>query len=326
MRFKSLITTTLSTVATAAVLGLFSASAKAFTLVTMTSSWDNVDLTNGLTVGSDGVAPNDSNFVEFLNVDNESQVRWGNPATGGSWVEQEKEVTKWRWNYEWKYEWKRNYYGNWYKDWYKDWYQESYTATILEDVYVPPGYDYKSGLGFTGVNDTQIEVGKVFNIGKLRHFNNPIYNPAGTQVDFSLGLEFADIGLESQSFDFVFNIDETLNSQSVCPYATDAGKGCSDSITWDQKIASSNTFNFEGEEYVLELAGFSSTPDSDMLLEQFISQEHGTSEAYIFAQIAKVGKPTEEEPEKLPEPSAMVGIGLLGAYVVSRRRQQSSGV
>ena len=320
MQFNPLITITLSTVATAAVLGTLPSSANAFTLVKMSSSWDNAELTNGLTVGADGVAPDASNFVEFLTVDNESQVRWGNPATGGAWVEEEKEVTKWKWKYEWKYEWKKNSYGNWYKDWYRDWYQESYTETVVENVYVPPSYDYKSGLGFTGVNDTDIEVGKAFNIGKLRHFNNPIYTPLGTQVDFSLDLEFAEAGLESQSFDFAFNIDETLNSQTVCPYTTDAGKGCSDSITWEESIVSSNTFSFKGEEYILELAGFSSSPESETLLEHFISQEQGTSEAYIFAQIAKVDKSTEEDPEKIPEPSAMVGVGLLGACFVSRRR------
>ncbi|MCG8362441.1 MAG: PEP-CTERM sorting domain-containing protein [Pseudanabaenales cyanobacterium] len=270
MRFKPLITATLSTMATATVLGILPSSASAFTLAKMSGSWDNVDLTNGLTVGSNGVAPNSNNFVEFLTVDDESQVRWGNP----------------------------------------------------------PGSDNssgrKSGLGFTGESDIDIAVGQVFNIGKLRHFNNPIYTPLGTQVDFSLNMEFADIGLENQSFDFVFNIDETRNNQSVCPYATDAGKGCSDSITWEQSIASSNTFAFEGEEYALELVGFSSTPNSEMLLQQFISQEQETSEAYIFAQIAKVDKPNEDDPEKVPEPSAMVGVALLGTYFVSRRCKQQS--
>ena len=274
MRFKPLITATFSTVTIATLLGLLPSSASAFTLAKMSASWDNVDLTNGLTVGSDGVAPDSNNLVEFLNVDDESQVRWGKPATGSSWR-------------------------------------------------------HKSGLGFTSGSDADINVGQVFNIGKLRHFNNPIYSayPIGTKVDFSLGMEFVDAGLASQSFDFVFNIDETPNNQRVCPYATDAGKGCSDSITWEHSIASNNTFAFEGEEYVLELVGFSSTPNSDTVLQQFISQETQTSEAYIFAQINKVDQPGGGDPEKVPEPSAMVGVSLLGAFFVSRRRSQKcSGV
>ena len=198
MRFKPLITTTLSTMAIATVLAILPSSASAFTLAKMSGSWDNVDLTTGITVGSDGVAPNSNNFVEFLNVDGESQVRWGNPVYGSSWGS-------------------------------------------------------KSGVGFTGGSNTDIGVGQVFNIGKLRHFNNPIYtfSPIGTQVDFSLEMEFADAGLASQSFDFVFNIDETRNNQAVCPYATDPGKGCSDSITWDKSVTSNNAFAFEGEEYAL---------------------------------------------------------------------------
>lgn len=261
--------------------------AEAFTFST-SAAWDNVDLTTGVTVGSEGEDPDQENTVEFVEADGASQVRWGNPASGGEKV---------------------------------------YVKTGKNKGYWKEVFDYqdKSGLGFKGVQDLSVEAGNIFNLGSLIHYNKPIYDPAATQVDFSLALNFADLGLDEQLFNFSLNIDETPNNQKNCPYTTTGSGGCSDRITWEQSITSENTFNFEGEDYTLELVGFGNvnnsqvTFDSFQIQQDFISQEGGESKANLYGRLTKIAK-GDHASEEIPEPAALLGLGLLGAYLVKSRR------
>jgi hypothetical protein len=74
-------------------------------------------------------------------------------------------------------------------------------------------------------------------------------------------------------------------------------------------------FMIDETEYTLKLLGFHDTPTGTPVNE-FISQEGDTSQTKLFAKI------TTPPSEKVPEPTTMVGLGLLGLYIMGRRNQK----
>ncbi|MBX2866114.1 MAG: choice-of-anchor K domain-containing protein [Leptolyngbyaceae cyanobacterium MAG.088] len=299
----------------------------AFTLTSTSASFDNARLSNGTTVGKAATNDNfadyeqsvinyannhDDNYVEFIEVNGVSQVRWGD----GVYSNTNKNFeggNKYNWDYGWYAT--QDSSTNYSKGWHKD-----YTAK-------------KSGLGFAGVSNLDLEVGEVFSIGSLKHYNNTIWADGrdATKTDFSLNLDFGDIGIGQQQFDFALNIDETNNNASshdggVCPYET-TGSGCSDKITWDFALDTESTFEYEGDEYTLELVGFNDTPQFDVsTVEDFISQEAGTSQAHLLARLIKIEDESSEEPTQVPEPAGLIGLGALGILLKKAKRQQQEKV
>ncbi|MFE4105605.1 THxN family PEP-CTERM protein [Almyronema epifaneia] len=183
----------------------------------------------------------------------------------------------------------------------------------------------KSGLGFEGIGPSEITVGENFLLGTLSHYNLTIWSgTAADAADLSLNLDLGEAG--NQQFDFTLNIDETLNLTSTqkrngsqCPYITTTF-GCSDSITWENPIEDAfmeNVFQMAGKEYKLQLIGFSDTIDGEPV-EQFISQEGGVSRTNLFARIIQVSP----ENQDVPEPTAMLGLGLFGLYAASNVRRR----
>lgn len=173
----------------------------------------------------------------------------------------------------------------------------------------------QSGLGFTGVGETEIEPNIVFELGQLRHFNNPILGgTAASAADLSIDLSFAEIGL--QKFDFTLEIDETTNS-GICEYPSEPGNPCADAISWNNAF-SSHEFSYQGGEYNLQLIGFSNSPGGS-IKNQFISQEGGTSSAHLFATINQLS-----EPEPVPEPATGIGLAVLGMYFVRSFRKHAA--
>ncbi len=181
----------------------------------------------------------------------------------------------------------------------------------------------QSGLGFQGVGTTVFNPGDTFQIGRLRHFNNPIYN-AASAASLSLNLDFSGLGVKS--FDFTLNIDETPNS-GACPYYSITP--CSDKISWANSFGSQSFFN-NGIEYTLELLGFSAAPGSAIVTD-FLSQEGGTSQAFLYGKLTALTPPPPPpppilEPEPVPdpvtdvpEPSAIAGLLLVGLSALFRR-------
>ncbi|MEL6602065.1 MAG: THxN family PEP-CTERM protein [Cyanobacteria bacterium J06614_10] len=309
----------------AVALGAIAKPADAFVITNTSATWDNVTLTDGAVVGSAGEAASADNYVVFRDVDGESQVRWGEAGYGWTWEENweltTKEVESGNW--EWQSDWKKNRWGRWYDA--GDWEWVTTTKTVEEWVdkghWVAPTADYKSGLGFKGVDNLSLDVGEVFNIGSLTHYNQSIYSRTafGESAEITLDLDFGDSGIGAQSFNFAFSVDETENDQAVCPYQTDAGKGCSDQITWDFSIDESNSFMFEGEEYTLELVGFSEQVAASTIVNEFTSQEKANNSAGLFARIVQV-----DTSEEIPEPASLLGLAGLGLFVARSRKKRIS--
>ena len=290
----------------------------AFTLTGTSASFDNARLTNGKTVGRAAASETfdnyeqaafshrSDNYVEFFDYNGVNQVRWGNPVYDYYSTSKTQEAGHRK---IWDYGFYKTSRGNEYYDWHRD-----RTAQ-------------KSGLGFAGTSNVNLDVDEIFNIGTLKHYNNTIWSDGrdATKADFSLNLNFGDTGLGQQTFNFALNVDETNNRASdhdggVCPYQT-TGSGCSDKITWDFALNAENSFEYEGEEYTLELVGFNDSPDfNEGAVEEFISQENGTSEASIFARIIKLGD-YSDEPAQVPEPGILLGLGSV-AFFLRKTHQQ----
>jgi hypothetical protein len=318
----------------AIALGAAAQPASAFVITNTSASWDNATLSNGTVVGSDGVAASDANQVKFLDVNGQSQVRWGKAYYGGHYENKTETITKQVQvpktrniqvpiydkkgklkGYETKQE---TYYVT-----------ETKTETVTNKVWVPPTYENQSGLGFKGVSNLELKTNQVFNVGALTHFNQTIYLDGrdAKKTDFSLDLNFGD-AIGAKKFDFSFAIDETLNNTGnnnnglACAYKTDAGKGCADKISWDFAINENNIFEtHDNKKYALKLVGFGSDLSDSTIVNNFISQEGGNNSANLFAKLVRVDKTQD-----IPEPASLLGLAGLGLYFARSRKNRSEAL
>jgi hypothetical protein len=330
-------TTTFSTlIGTGAVALALSAAAQpanAFVIANTSASWDNVTLRNGAVVGSDGVAASSANQVKFLDVNGQSQVRWGSAATGGHYenktetITKQVQVPKTRTIQVPIYDRRGRITG--YTTKTETYYvTETKTETVTTKVWVPPTYENQSGLGFKGVSNLDVTTNTIFNIGVLTHFNQTIYTNGliGEKTDFSLNLDFGNT-IGAKKFDFAFSVDETANNTGNnnngldCAYKTDAGKGCADKISWDFAINESNIFESNNKKYALKLVGFSNDASGSTIVRDFISQEGGNNSTNLFARLVRVDKNKD-----IPEPASLLGLAGLGLYFARSRKNQSEEV
>lgn len=101
-----------------------------------------------------------------------------------------------------------------------------------------------------------------------------------------------------------------------CPYFT-IGAGCSDAITWENSF-SSQAFTASGKQYSLELVGFANSMNDKDLVNTFVSQERKISQAQLFTRVTELGS---GETADVPEPTGLLGLGLLSTYAIARRRR-----
>ncbi|MGB0564348.1 MAG: choice-of-anchor K domain-containing protein [Spirulinaceae cyanobacterium] len=179
----------------------------------------------------------------------------------------------------------------------------------------------KSGLGFLGVGATELEVDQIFNLGRLRHYNKTIWYGAPGQVDLSLNLDLDGVG--TKTFNYSLDIEETPNQAGTCAYYSVTA--CSDRITWTNAIAS-ETFFLDETEYTLELTGFSPSVGGS-LVDEFISQEGGSSDAFLYAKLTALNPAPTPLPAPLPdaavpEPASLLAMfGALGGGVWFKRKK-----
>ncbi len=168
-----------------------------------------------------------------------------------------------------------------------------------------------SGLGFTpNVAGLEVLPETEFVIGRVRHFNHPVQNPA-TATWLAITLSIVDASPASTVFPFLFTIDETAND---APCAYPGSTMCPDRIA-NTSSQSGVVFSVAGQEYTLQILGWRAPTPAGDFATAFISEEGGVSEAYL------VGKITAEI--VLPEPASvlLLGAGLSALAAIRRSRR-----
>jgi hypothetical protein len=163
--------------------------------------------------------------------------------------------------------------------------------------------DDQSGLGFTGAapSESVFDVGDVFELGQLRHFNNVVTDSA-TSADLSVSLAFSDpVGLTGE-YDFTVGIDETPNEEDDAE---------NDDIIDFPDFFPSQTFAFNGMNYILELVGFAD--ELGNIVGQLRTPEGMTNSLQLLGKITT---------QPVPEPSTvlLVGSALLAFAGLGRKR------
>ncbi len=161
-----------------------------------------------------------------------------------------------------------------------------------------------SGCTITGSNKLTFngtsfsaDINSIFKIADLSYFNGTVLK--GTSIEFvplNINVSFSPpVGI-SQVFNFNLRLENTPND------ATDPEKSA-DFVFIDKNL-SNRSFTFEGNKYALELTGFN--PDVPQINVKAL--EGATTRTAIYAKI-----------KTIPEPTPVVGLSLLGIYLISRK-------
>ncbi|MCC5643972.1 choice-of-anchor K domain-containing protein [Nostoc sp. CHAB 5824] len=170
----------------------------------------------------------------------------------------------------------------------------------------PPSPNIPSGCRITGSNKLTFNgnsfstgINSVFKIADLTYFNGTVVKGTSVEsVPLNLNLSFSPpVGI-SQVFGFNLRLVNTAND------ATAPEDNNADFVFIDTNL-SNRSFIFEGNEYMLEVTGFN--PDFDQI--NIKALEGATTKTAIYAKI-----------KTIPEPGTVVGLSLLGIYLISRTK------
>lgn len=185
------------------------------------------------------------------------------------------------------------------------------------------GYDFEA-LAIPQLNVTPPGGSAVTKIATFRHVNQPI--SAGTSIT-SAKLKFTtDVFvngsfLNTVSFIYDFDHDETPNAASPCAYGP-AGQtgvnenGCADRV---RTIFNSQSefFTIDGNDYALDVVGFLvGTPPTTVT--NFLTKEREVNEAFILGRVVLYSSAV---PESATWAMLIAGFGLVGA---ASRRQRAA--
>ncbi len=176
--------------------------------------------------------------------------------------------------------------------------------------------DYGTGanvLSFTG-NSIATPIDSIFKVGDLTYFNGSV--GLGTNVDFvplNVLLNLQNPAID-ESFAFNFELVSTPNTGSKEENA--------DFVDVVNNI-SDRTFKSGKEDYTLKLTGFSQDSGATSI-QQFRVLEGEKTTAAIFGKIVHVLPTDPTLPTKVPESTNLVGVSLLGIYLL--RKRHASGV
>ncbi|MFB2839456.1 choice-of-anchor K domain-containing protein [Floridanema evergladense] len=171
-----------------------------------------------------------------------------------------------------------------------------------------PGFE--NYVQFNGIDFTT-EPNNIFKLGKLYYQNGRTFVETNFDGDFPLHLELAfSLPLErTQSFRFLFNILNTPNNPE------DPDVDDDDILLFSAQGMSSETFDYEGVEYTLQLIGFSKD-GGITILNEFKSPELDLSEADLYGKITFAPSSAS-----VPEPTAILGLSILSIYLATRKRK-----
>lgn len=157
-----------------------------------------------------------------------------------------------------------------------------------------------------------VSTNTLFNLGNLTYRNGSTWDgfdgDFGLMVSLSLNYPFT----QTHTFNFGFNILNTLN-------LTGDPVLDGDKLRFASAGLSSQTFNYAGVDYTLQLSGFS-TNGGQTILSEFNSPEGSAASASLYGQILAV-EPAQTT--SVPEPASGVGLTLLGLYFVRRAKNKS---
>lgn len=157
-----------------------------------------------------------------------------------------------------------------------------------------------------------VSTNSLFNLGNLTYRNGSTWDGFNGDFPLLVSLSLNYPFSQTQTFNFAFNI---LNTPNLTGDPVVDG----DKLRFASAGLSSQSFNYAGVDYTLQLSGFS-TDGGQTILSEFNSPEGSAASASLYGQITAV-QPAETT--SVPEPASGVGLSLLGLYLAMRRRAKN---
>jgi hypothetical protein len=161
-----------------------------------------------------------------------------------------------------------------------------------------------NSLTFNGTS-FKTDFDSLFKIGDLTYFNGtvPLYTNV-EKVPLNLSVSFQNPSLIAEVFEYNFNLVNTRNDSSNPEDNAD--------FVFPSPAAANRSFTYNGNQYTLELTGFSQDEGATSAKE-FRVLEGATTTAAIYGKITSARR-------KVPEPHVILGLCAMGGYMFARKK------